>query len=78
MEEFKKEIQGKHYEMKQYRLETVPKKNFGEAAKKIQQLVFMIRDNEDVFLQFCKMSTQLNNCKLYAETFANFMFNDLV
>ena len=60
-------------------LETKPQTHFGEAFKRIQSLLFMLRENEDVYEVFkknlYKIRHEINGS--LAETLTNFMFNDL-
>ncbi|CDW79851.1 rab5 gdp gtp exchange factor [Stylonychia lemnae] len=60
-------------------LEVKPQVQFGEAFKRIQSLLFMLRENEDVFQVFSqnlyKLSNNLNGS--IPETLVNFLFNDL-
>lgn len=60
-------------------LETKPQIHFGEAFKRIQSLLFMLRENEDVFQVFCKNLHKLKQegYGTFPETVANFLFNDL-
>lgn len=60
-------------------LEDRPSNHFGEATSKIQSLLFMIRENEDVFNLFCREAKnfyyELNDG--FDETLVNFLFRDL-
>lgn len=61
-------------------LETKPKTHFGEADSRLQSLLFMLRENEDVFSVFCsnlyRIGYEANGT--FPETIVNFLFNDLV
>lgn len=60
-------------------LEDKPNNHFGEATSKIQSLLFMLRENDDVFKLFCKEARnfyyELNEG--FDETLVNFLFRDL-
>jgi hypothetical protein len=60
-------------------LVTKPQNHFGEAAKKLQGLLFMLRENQEVFEIFCKYAHNFKYCGNYnfPHTLVNFIFNDL-
>jgi len=60
-------------------LEIKPDNHFGEASKKIQSLLFMLRENEDVYTLFSRKAHKMLNLmnEGFVETLANMIFNDL-
>jgi hypothetical protein len=56
-----------------------PSNHFGEASKRLQSLLFMIRDHEDVFTLFCANFSSFKpfENESFIETLVNFLYNDL-